>query len=144
MRLWDWRQAWRKPRAVAEMSKRAIDSGREKFEAFCSGCHGPEGKGVKDGPEHFAPALNNQQFLEAASDGFLLATIARGRSGTPMRPFGKGAGGIAGLKTEDILDIVSFIRNWQPSPGPSEAGVVTQKPEKRSTDFVTLNQADRH
>ena len=33
---------------------------------------------------------NNPEFLEAASDGFLVATIARGREGTPMRAFGPG------------------------------------------------------
>lgn len=113
MRQWEFPARWRKPRSVAEMSERAITSGGQKYEKFCAGCHGPNGLGVKDGPDYFAPALNNPEFLEAASDGFLLATIARGRSRTPMRPFGVGTGGIASLKSEDITDIVSFIRAWQ-------------------------------
>jgi mono/diheme cytochrome c family protein len=118
LRSWDVPTTWRRPRAIAEMSKRAIESGEQKFANYCAGCHGPGGKGVQDGPDHFAPALNNKEFLEAASDGFLLATIARGRSNTPMRPFGIGAGGIAGLESEEISDIVSFIRTWQEQPAP--------------------------
>jgi hypothetical protein len=39
----------------------------------------------------YAPSINNPDFLRAAGDSFLLATIAVGRPGTPMRPFGKGA-----------------------------------------------------
>ena len=60
----------------------------------------------------FAPALNNPEFLDAASDGFLQATIARGRGRTPMRPFGESSGGIAALSESQISDIVSHIRNW--------------------------------
>ncbi len=113
MRLWDFPDTWRKPRLVAEMSERAIASGREKFSSYCSGCHGPGGRGAQEGIQYFAPSLNNPEFLEAASDGFLLATIARGRSRTPMRPFGVGAGGIVSIPSDQINDIVSFIRTWQ-------------------------------
>jgi len=113
MRLWEKEEKWGAHRPVAEMSERAIRAGREMFGQYCSSCHGPNGYGTMDGEEHFAPALNNREFLEAASDGFLLATIARGRSNTPMRPFGDNAGGIASLDAEAIFDIVSFIRSWQ-------------------------------
>ena len=113
MRTWENRIAPRKQRAVVELTSSAIGAGKTMFGQFCAGCHGPEGRGLQDGPAYFAPALNNQEFLASASDGFLLATIARGRSRTPMRPFGEGAGGIASLKSEEISDIVSFIRNWQ-------------------------------
>ena len=67
---------------------------------------------AQDGAEYFAPALNNPEFLDAASDGFLQATIARGRGRTPMRPFGEGSGGIAALSESQISDIVSHIRTW--------------------------------
>ena len=96
-----------------EMTDSAIRNGEDMFSRYCAGCHGANGRGVLDGPDHYAPALNNPEFLAAASDGFLLATIARGRRGTPMRPFGEGAGGIVSLDSRHISDIVSYLRSWQ-------------------------------
>jgi cytochrome c oxidase cbb3-type subunit 3 len=113
LRLWDYPQSWRTTRQVPERTDRSIAVGGQMFAAFCAGCHGPNGRGVSDGSGYYAPALNNPEFLAAASDGFLLATIARGRSGTPMRGFGKGSGGIAALESSEINDIVSFLRSWQ-------------------------------
>lgn len=81
--------------------------GKELFESMCSGCHGVNGEG-KHGP-----ALNNQEFLSAATDGFLQATIAIGRTGTAMRSWAKGAQGYEELSAEDINDIVSYVRSWQ-------------------------------
>lgn len=113
MRLWDRPDTWRKTRRITEMSPRAVTSGAKLYGEFCAGCHGRQGQGAIGTGSDYAPALNTPEFLEAASDGFLLATIARGRTGTAMRPFGVGAGGMAGLRPEEINDIVSFIRTWQ-------------------------------
>lgn len=115
LRLWEEKATWRKPREVAELSPRAVESGRALFAENCASCHGPNGKGEAEGA--FAPSLNQPEFLAAASDGLLLATIARGRRGTAMRAFGEGAGGIGSLSSQEIEDIVSFIRSWgKPSP----------------------------
>ena len=95
------------------MNHRSLVSGRDQFGRYCAACHGPNGLGDREGLAYFAPSLNNSDFLRAASDGFLLATIARGRSGTPMRPFGVGAGGIAELDGAAINDIVSYVRSWE-------------------------------
>lgn len=113
LRLWEREDRWTAHRPVAEISERAIRSGQHMFGQYCAGCHGTNGGGMEDGEAFFAPALNNPEFLHAASDGFLLATIARGRANTPMRPFGDNAGGIASLDAESIFDIVSYIRSWQ-------------------------------
>ncbi len=113
MRLWEQAANGRNPRPVAERSDRAIASGAEKFGRYCAPCHGSTGRGAIDGPAHFAPALNNPEFLAAADDGLLIATIARGRAGTQMIPFGEGAGGGVALKADDMKDIVSFMRSWQ-------------------------------
>lgn len=120
MRLWEGERRQPTWTSGVELSEQAISNGKELFAGYCSGCHGPAGLGTQDGPKYYAPALNNQDFLDAASDGFLLATIARGRRGTPMRPFGKGAGGIVSLAPEQISDIVSFIRSWQRGVPPVE------------------------
>ncbi|MFQ5500938.1 MAG: c-type cytochrome [Phycisphaerae bacterium] len=90
-----------------------LSEGRRLFTSFCAGCHGDEGKGS------WAPELNNEGFLAAATDGFLQATIIRGRRGTAMRPFSGGSQGIADLSAEDIDNIVAYIRHWStlaPSP----------------------------
>jgi cbb3-type cytochrome c oxidase subunit III len=81
--------------------------GRVLYRQMCSGCHGRNGEG-----EH-GPALNNRQLLNGATNGFLEATIALGRSGTAMRAWARGAQGYAELSGSDIADIVSYIRTWQ-------------------------------
>ena len=81
--------------------------GQRLFHTMCSGCHGRNGEG------RTAPALRNAEFLRAATDGFLQATIARGRRGTAMRAWTHGGYGFAELEPKQINDIVAFIRSWQ-------------------------------
>jgi mono/diheme cytochrome c family protein len=122
MRRWEEPSKWRESRHIAEFSGHSVREGQRKYTEYCSGCHGVNGEGQNGGEGYFAPALNNPEFLAAATDGFLLATIARGRSNTPMRPFGKGAGGIAALDDADMFEIVSFIRSWQTGAEPMASG----------------------
>ncbi|MBI3892200.1 MAG: c-type cytochrome [Candidatus Wallbacteria bacterium] len=92
--------------------------GKRLYKANCSGCHGEDGKPSGD-PASFAmwaPSLNNESFLAAATDGFLQATIARGRTGTAMRPFGVGAQGVDELTSDEIDEIVAYIRQWSHDP----------------------------
>ncbi len=88
------------------------DRGKDGYAVFCAGCHGDNGKGG------FAPELNNPGFLRAATDGYLQATIIRGRRGTAMRAFGSSGHGLANLHQSDINDIVAFIRQWSPDTRP--------------------------
>ena len=94
--------------------------GRKLYGSNCAGCHGINGKAELSEPGRlsaWAPELNNKSFLAAATDGFLQATIARGRTGTAMRPFGHGAQGLVDLTTRDIDDIVAYIRRWSGQTG---------------------------
>ena len=75
-------------------------SGRELFEMNCASCHGDDGK---DG---WAAALNNGDFLAAATDGFLQATIVRGQDANGMPAFGDDLSG------PQINNIVAFLRTW--------------------------------
>ncbi len=97
-----------------ESTPERIAEGRALFRENCATCHGPEGLG-KHGQKvgDFAPSLNNPEFLKAADDNFLLATIALGRPGTPMRPFGDGMAGKSGLTADQIRTIVAFLRTWE-------------------------------
>ena len=99
----------------SEQSDRALHVGKTQYERYCVECHGVEGKIDMTDPNRFAPILNNKEFLEAASDGFLLATIARGRSHTPMRPFGIDTPGNKALGAQSMRDIVAYMRSWKPA-----------------------------
>lgn len=102
------------------------ERGKAGYAVFCAGCHGDNGKGG------FAPELNNPGFLRAATDGYLQATIIRGRRGTAMRAFGLSGHGLANLNQSEINDIVAFIRQWSPDTRPLQrtepfTGVTTSK-----------------
>lgn len=84
----------------------SVEDGKDLYEIYCSPCHGENGEGVD------APALNHPALLGQVSDGWLNATIARGRPGTEMSAFGSGRDGF-GMAPEEINDIVVYIRSWQ-------------------------------
>ena len=107
---------------IAFMRKSALDSltyifpgsnpgdrvhGAEVFSQRCTECHGPSGEGTK------APTLNNQEFLSAASNGFLMATMTVGRNGTAMPSWGYGTDEYPLLSGADRKDLVAYVRSWQ-------------------------------
>lgn len=82
------------------------ENGKELYYNLCSDCHGLNGEGF------IAPALNNRDFLDVASDGFLQASIAIGRGGTFMPPWGKDVMGPWRLNSNEIDDIIVYMRTW--------------------------------
>ena len=99
-----------------------VEAGREKFQAFCASCHGPEGKG--DGPTGKALAAAGQPAPRDFSKGeFKLDTDGDGKTGTDAdlkNVITKGAmayGGsammapVAGLSDQDLDNLVAFIRS---------------------------------
>jgi cbb3-type cytochrome c oxidase subunit III len=108
-------------RIVSNIVSGDIRLGQESYAAMCAGCHGLDGQGG------VGTALGNQEFLRAASDGFLQAAIVRGRAGTPMRPWGIGTSGLQELDHEKINNIVAYIRSWQrPDPGSATGPVASR------------------
>lgn len=97
------RAGWRRFPSTADQ----VALGAELYALNCASCHGADGK------SGYAPALNNPEFLHAASDGFLIATIARGRKGTPMRAFGPGPASLAVLDHAELRAILGFLRSWE-------------------------------
>jgi cytochrome c oxidase cbb3-type subunit 3 len=81
--------------------------GEAIFEKHCTECHGRTGGGDK------APALNNQEFLSAASNGYLLATITLGRSGTAMPSWAYGDAEHPVLDGDERQDLVAYLRSFQ-------------------------------
>ncbi len=80
-------------------------NGQRLYAKTCAGCHGAKGEG-KEGP-----AIGNAAFLAAANDGFLQATIIRGRHGTAMPEFNRDQVKYPRLSAGEVDDIVSFIRS---------------------------------
>lgn len=83
------------------------ESGSVIYAARCAECHGQAGEGTK------APALNNQELLSAATNGFLMGTITIGRKGTAMPSWGYGEGDYPALSAKERQDLVAYIRSWQ-------------------------------
>jgi mono/diheme cytochrome c family protein len=136
---------------LVEMS---VENGGELFAAHCAACHGAEGRGTRDvgliadcaschadGAAasrrwtsedlvlHFGPRLNNPQFLTAATDGFLQATVVRGRRGTAMRGFGFDEHGRKTLDADSVKDLVIYMRGWQRrNPPPPASNSPTHAP----------------
>ena len=83
------------------------ERGGPLYRQHCAECHGSTGEGEK------APALNNQELLSAASNGYLMATIAVGREGTEMPAWGRTGEDYQALAGRERQDIVAWIRQWQ-------------------------------
>jgi len=113
------RGGWRSYPSTADQ----VDVGAELYARYCSSCHGAEGRGG------YAPELDNPEFLRSASDGFLIATIARGRKGTPMRSFGPGPASLADLDHAEIRAIVGYLRSWETPSVSAESARARTKPQ---------------
>ncbi|MBN1466464.1 c-type cytochrome, partial [candidate division KSB1 bacterium] len=82
-------------------------SGEKLYRAKCADCHGEDGEGPK------APALDNQELLNAATNGYLLATVSLGRENTAMPSWGRGDAVHDQLSIQERHDAVAFLRRWQ-------------------------------
>jgi len=82
-------------------------SGEGLYQKHCADCHGKEGEGEN------APALNNQEFLSSASNGYLVASVTVGRDGTEMPAWGYEQEDYPLLTAKERHDIVAWIRSWQ-------------------------------
>lgn len=106
--LRSWQQDIPKP-PMPPVGRGNADRGRRLYEMACANCHGWDGRGQLG----MGPALNNRDFLGAADDTFLWATIAYGRRETPMFPSLRGLGGVRQLTEAEINDLVAYLRRWQ-------------------------------
>jgi cytochrome c oxidase cbb3-type subunit 3 len=97
--------------------KANADTGKLLFDKYCVSCHGADGRGGKGTGMMFSrprdlpiapPSLNNQGFLNSASDQMLKTIITHGRNQTPMP-----AASQYNLTDDDINNLVSYIRSFQ-------------------------------
>ncbi len=101
------REPVRLAEAATEINQASLKRGRQLYVDNCTSCHGSRGEGV------VGTALNNKALLKNASNEVLIANIKAGRPNTSMPAWGQEHGGQ--LTDEDIHDIVTFIRAWEPN-----------------------------
>jgi len=101
---------------VARFGEREFASdGATMFGAFCAGCHGSDGLGIRaPGIANF-PSVANPDFLAVAPDALVADTILRGRPGRRMRAWGDGT---AGLGPADVPALVAYLREMAGTPAP--------------------------
>lgn len=120
-------------RAVRFGEREFFPDGATIFGAFCAGCHGLRGQGRRAPGMPGFPSNAHPDFLEIASDGFLIETVTRGRPGRRMPPWGEKEGG---LRPEEIRAVVSYLR---------QLGGVDYKPDGKPPRWVQgdVNQGRR-
>jgi mono/diheme cytochrome c family protein len=109
--------------------------GATLYGAFCSGCHGASGEGMRYAGMAAFPAIGNPDFLSLASDEFLAATLAAGRPGRRMAGWSDPA---SGLRPEERTAVVAYVRSLgggaRPAPSAEPARFVDAS--KKGGDFL--------
>ena len=101
---------------VARLGEREFaDDGATLFGAFCAGCHGRDGLGLRAAGVATFPSVANPDFLAVAPDALVAETIRRGRPGRRMRAWGDGS---AGLREADVPVLVAHLRDMAKTPAP--------------------------
>jgi len=86
-----------------------LERGEKQYNLYCLNCHGEAGAGkIKMGT-----VLASPQYLKYTTDKQIWIGTAYGREETRMGPSLKGLEGARQLKTEDITDIVTYIRSLE-------------------------------
>jgi len=93
-------------RAVRLGEREFAADGETIFTAFCSGCHGKDGKGRRAAGMAAFPAVANADFLNHVSDEFLRTTIRQGRPGRRM-PAWDSPGG---LRPAEMDAVIAYLR----------------------------------
>lgn len=115
--------------AAEEVNQASLKRGRQLYIDNCTSCHGSRGEGV------VGPALNNKTLLKTASDEVMFATIKAGRPNTSMPAWGQDTGGQ--LTDENIQDIVTFIRAWEPNAPEVVTDVFEPSPARGAALFAS-------
>ena len=100
---------WFEPTNREESREAQLQSLAEQGETLwsfnCSSCHGLNGEGG------VGPALNSQQFLQAATDEQTEQVIAVGIPGSQMSAYSQDYAGP--LTSEQIRALAIYIRSWE-------------------------------
>jgi len=100
----------------------AVERGAKTYSSACASCHGAQGEGI------IGPALKGISL----DDNVLAKIIARGIPGTVMSAWGVEDEGP--LKTHQINDLVTFIKNWD-----SATPVTMKQPPQTTVPTTAAN-----
>jgi mono/diheme cytochrome c family protein/cytochrome c551/c552 len=90
-------------RVVWRPAQGSPERGLNVYVRHCAGCHGDRREGK------VGPSLANTGFLKVASSPYVAATVARGRTGTPMPAFSRDSANHSALTADEILDVSAFV-----------------------------------
>lgn len=99
------------PPAGSPLADGDAGRGEELFTTHCAACHGPEGIGTDSGP----PLVHEIYEPSHHGDGAFLSAVQRGVAPHHWE-FGAMAA-VPGLDTEDVADIVAYVRALQREAG---------------------------
>ena len=88
-------------------SAEQLQNGKDRYQARCSYCHRPDGRGGSSGV-----SLASQKYKWGSKASDIYSTISAGRRGTKMGAFGNPE---TGLTTDEIFNIIAYIRTLQES-----------------------------
>lgn len=108
----------------------AQEAGRVLYDDNCTACHGQQGEG-KAG---VGPALNSRQLLKTTSDETLFSLTNTGVPGTLMPAWGQVHGGP--FTDEQVMQIVAFMRAWEPTAPEIIVEELTADPVRGATIFA--------
>ena len=82
-----------------------IQNGKDRYQARCSYCHRPDGRGGSSGV-----SLASQKYKWGSKASDIYSSISAGRRGTKMGAFGNPE---TGLTTDEIFNVIAYIRTLQ-------------------------------
>ena len=107
-----------------------VARGETLFADQCATCHGKQGEG------DIGPALNAKKYLSSVDDGQIFENIQAGVPGTGMPAWAQEHGGP--LTHEQILDVVAFIRHWEPTAQDAAKPKATPDPNQGKAIFGAI------
>ncbi len=103
--LYRWFEPSNREDARIEHLDSLAETGEQLWSINCASCHGLNGEGG------IGPALNSQQFLQAAGDDQVETFIAVGVPGTQMNGYSQDFAGP--FTSEQIKAVTIYIRTWE-------------------------------
>ncbi len=82
-----------------------IQNGKDRYQARCSYCHRPDGRGGSSGV-----SLASQKYKWGSKASDIFSSISAGRPNTKMGAFGNPE---TGLTPDEIFDVIAYIRTLQ-------------------------------